>query len=202
MNKRIVYPILLAIAIVTVYVLSLYRNNTGSPEQKTSITDNLDSKYVNQEIYMSNDDSVSPSVTIAQIKCENEYTFYYKSNKLYRINNSTRDILIIPLLDKEEEIIPFSINFGALSADEKHLLIIVCTGNCGIGGILDAQELYKVNIYTLRSKCIIKANEITHSPQGFRVKSLILKKEGKFCADNEYREVYTYYNTDGEKLLE
>lgn len=148
------------------------------------------------------DDSLYPTVTIGKNEDRSVYTFYYKRNKLYRKANCTREILSVLLTknDNEDIVEPYSILFGTLSEDGQSIFIVIDTGNCGRGGAFDGQELYKINIQTLQSKCLVEANEISIYAKGFRVRKLSLKREGDCTANDEYAESFIYYNMNGEKL--
>lgn len=144
------------------------------------------------------DDSLYPTITIGKIEDRVAYTFFYKRNKLYRLTNCTREIL--PVLLTKNIVEPYSILFGTLSEDGQSIFIVIATGNCGRGGAFDGQELYKINIQTLQSKCLVEANEISIYAKGFRVRKLSLKREGDCTANDEYAESFIYYNMNGEKL--
>lgn len=148
------------------------------------------------------EDSLYPTVTIGKNEDRSIYTFYYKRNKLYRKTNCTREILSVLLTknDNGDIVEPYSILFGTLSEDGQSIFIVIDTGNCGCGGAFDGQELYKINIQTLQSKCLVEANEISIYAKGFRVRKLSLKREGDCTANDEYAELFIYYNMNGEKL--
>ena len=196
MSYKTTYTLLL-FSVIVIGWTSLSKGKCAMEHTDHKVKDNTGLCSDSPEL-ICDDDSLYPTITIGKIEDRVAYTFFYKRNKLYRLTNCTREILSVMLTknDNEDIVEPYSILFGTLSEDKQYILIVIDTGNCGRGEAFDGQELYKINIQTLQSKCLVEANEISIYSKGFRVRKLSLKREGDCTANDEYAESFIEYNNN------